>query len=435
MSPFDLHAHSTVSDGTLRPSALVERAVARGIDVLALTDHDDTAGTAEAVEAAAGSTVAGGAGVEISVTWESRTLHILGLNVDPCNAALAAGLAHIREGRDARAARIAESFAKAGIGGTLEGARKFVTSERLDSRAPILRRFLVTQAMRARLQGRVQALYGGRASRVTSSMLGSVGRCGCRGSRSGGGQAIVAHPVRYGLTATQNAALARRVSRLGRATELQCSAPPKRWRKRKIVRAARACSGCYASTGSDFHDPDESALDLGSLPPFGRWDSCPWWFEVGDGAGPRQAATVFFLSDRTGITAEMLGNSLLTQFEEFDFARVTIPFVDSPERVQEAIRTVNEAAAREAHRPLVISSVVDEAMSEEIRREANGLTLDLFQVFIQPLEAELGAKSSHAAGRRTGSPTATSTSRAWKRSTSRRRTTTARRRAISTRRR
>lgn len=112
--------------------------------------------------------------------------------------------------------------------------------------------------------------------------------------------------------------------------------------------------------------------------------------------------TVFFLSDRTGITAEMLGNSLLTQFEEITFQRVTIPFVDSAERIAEAIRQVNDTAEREGQRPIVISSVVDEAMSETIRREANALTLDLFQVFIQPLEAELGAKSSHAAGRSHG---------------------------------
>jgi len=112
--------------------------------------------------------------------------------------------------------------------------------------------------------------------------------------------------------------------------------------------------------------------------------------------------TVFFLSDRTGITAEMLGNSLLTQFEEITFQRVTIPFVDSLERIAEAIRQVNDTAEREGKRPIVISSVVDEVMSEMIRREANALTLDLFQVFIQPLEAELGAKSSHAAGRSHG---------------------------------
>jgi regulator of PEP synthase PpsR (kinase-PPPase family) len=112
--------------------------------------------------------------------------------------------------------------------------------------------------------------------------------------------------------------------------------------------------------------------------------------------------TVFFLSDRTGITAEMLGNSLLTQFEDFAFRRVTIPFVDSLEKVAEAVRQVNETAAREGRRPIVISSVVDETMSQIIRHDAQALTLDMFQIFIQPLEAELGTKSSHAAGRTHG---------------------------------
>ena len=112
--------------------------------------------------------------------------------------------------------------------------------------------------------------------------------------------------------------------------------------------------------------------------------------------------TVFFLSARTGITAEMLGNSLLTQFEDFQFHRVTLPFVDSPERVDEAIRLVNDTSAKEGRRPIVFSSVVDEAASETIRARAEALTLDLFQIFIAPLEAELGAKSSHAAGRSHG---------------------------------
>ena len=112
--------------------------------------------------------------------------------------------------------------------------------------------------------------------------------------------------------------------------------------------------------------------------------------------------TVFFISDRTGITAEMLGNSLLTQFEDFQFQRVTIPFVDTPEKIDEAIRQVNATAAAQGCRPIVVSSVVNEAMSETIRRDANALTLDMFQIFIQPLEAELGAKSSHAAGRSHG---------------------------------
>ncbi|HJU23401.1 MAG TPA: pyruvate, water dikinase regulatory protein [Casimicrobiaceae bacterium] len=112
--------------------------------------------------------------------------------------------------------------------------------------------------------------------------------------------------------------------------------------------------------------------------------------------------TVFFISDRTGITAEMLGNSLLTQFEDINFHRVTIPFVDSMEKVADAVRQVNATAAAEGRRPIVVSSVVDETMSEAIRRDTNGLTLDMFQIFIQPLESELGAKSSHAAGRSHG---------------------------------
>jgi regulator of PEP synthase PpsR (kinase-PPPase family) len=112
--------------------------------------------------------------------------------------------------------------------------------------------------------------------------------------------------------------------------------------------------------------------------------------------------TVFFISDRTGITAEMLGNSLLTQFEDIHFHRVTIPFVDSMEKVADAVRQVNATATAEGRRPIVVSSVVDETMSETIRREVQALTLDMFQIFIQPLEAELGAKSSHAAGRSHG---------------------------------
>ena len=112
--------------------------------------------------------------------------------------------------------------------------------------------------------------------------------------------------------------------------------------------------------------------------------------------------TVFFISDRTGITAEMLGNSLLTQFEDFQFRRRTIPFVDTSEKVDAVIRQVNETWELEGKPPIVFSSVVDESMSATIRQRTNGLTLDLFQAFIAPLEAELQAKSSHAAGRSHG---------------------------------
>jgi [pyruvate, water dikinase]-phosphate phosphotransferase / [pyruvate, water dikinase] kinase len=118
-------------------------------------------------------------------------------------------------------------------------------------------------------------------------------------------------------------------------------------------------------------------------------------------AGVDRRRTVFFVSDRTGITAEMLGNSLLSQFETFDFQRRTIPFVDTPEKIEEVVRTINATGAADAKRPVVFSSIVDEAMSSQLGH-ANALFLDLFQVFIAPLEAELAAKSSHAAGRSHG---------------------------------
>ncbi len=111
--------------------------------------------------------------------------------------------------------------------------------------------------------------------------------------------------------------------------------------------------------------------------------------------------TVFFVSDRTGITAEMLGNSLLSQFEGLSFHRQTIPFVDTPEKIDEILRRIDQNAAAEGRRPLVFSSIVDDAMSAQLGR-ANALVLDLFQVFIAPLESELGVKSSHAAGRTHG---------------------------------
>jgi [pyruvate, water dikinase]-phosphate phosphotransferase / [pyruvate, water dikinase] kinase len=112
--------------------------------------------------------------------------------------------------------------------------------------------------------------------------------------------------------------------------------------------------------------------------------------------------TVFFVSDRTGITAEMLGNSMLVQFEQFQFNRVTIPFVDSNEKVEDVIRQINQFAEREGQRPIVFTSIVDEEAAEHVRSEANALTLDVFQVFISPLEAELKMRSSHAAGRSHG---------------------------------
>jgi regulator of PEP synthase PpsR (kinase-PPPase family) len=107
---------------------------------------------------------------------------------------------------------------------------------------------------------------------------------------------------------------------------------------------------------------------------------------------------VFFISDRTGITVEALGSSLLTQFADLDCSRMTLPFIDSVEKAEEVVAQVNEAHRESGQRPLVFSSIVDDAVREQINK-ADGLVLDVFERFIVPLEVELGIKSMHAVGR------------------------------------
>lgn len=108
--------------------------------------------------------------------------------------------------------------------------------------------------------------------------------------------------------------------------------------------------------------------------------------------------SAFFVSDRTGITAEMLGHSLLTQFEQVEFTETTVPFIDSTEKAHAAVEEINAAGARDGVRPLVFSTLVDPDLST-IVAGAQALVLDCFQIFVAPMEAELGMRSSHAVGR------------------------------------
>ena len=111
--------------------------------------------------------------------------------------------------------------------------------------------------------------------------------------------------------------------------------------------------------------------------------------------------TVFFLSDQTGVTAETLGHSLLTQFESEDFRQVTLPFIDSEDKAREAVDKINAAAEGDADRPIVFSTLVQDEFRSVVKR-ANGLHLDIFDVFLEPLENELQQKSTHTAGRAHG---------------------------------
>jgi regulator of PEP synthase PpsR (kinase-PPPase family) len=108
--------------------------------------------------------------------------------------------------------------------------------------------------------------------------------------------------------------------------------------------------------------------------------------------------SVFFVSDRTGITVEMLGNSLLTQFDDIEFRRVTLPFIDTLEKAREARKQIGDAFSDSGMRPIVFTSLVTEEVRIEMTK-VDGLVLDLFERFIVPLEEELGIKSAHAIGR------------------------------------
>src|SRR5437870_10924940 len=131
MPRYDLHCHSTRSDGLLSPAELVRRAASRDVDVLALTDHDEIYGLAEARAAAREAGIRFIDGAELSVSWSDITLHVLALGIDPQCEMLLAGLAKIREGRAQRAKRIGEALAATGIEGAYGGAMAYVTSERL----------------------------------------------------------------------------------------------------------------------------------------------------------------------------------------------------------------------------------------------------------------------------------------------------------------
>ncbi len=113
---------------------------------------------------------------------------------------------------------------------------------------------------------------------------------------------------------------------------------------------------------------------------------------------PKRSRTVFFVSDGTGITAEMLGHSLLTQFEGIEFAQVVVPFVDTAEKAQECLERIEDAKARSQARPIVFCTLVDDSVRTLLRR-ADALVLDFFEGFINPLEVEFNVRSSHAVGR------------------------------------
>ncbi len=261
----DLHCHSTVSDGLLDPAAVVARAVANGVDLLALTDHDEIGGLDAAGVAAEAAGLRFVNGVEISVSWgDDQTVHIVGLHFDHRHPELAAGLERVRGGRDARAGRMAVELAKVGIDGAYEGALKYVGNPALISRAHFAR-YIVERGFAPDVKTVFDHwLAKGKPGYVShpwaelSEALGWIG--------AAGGVAVIAHPCRYRLSSVERRALYAAFKDLGGAGIEVVSGSHNEDEVREIAAVAREF-GFLASRASDFHGPGESWTDLGRMAP------------------------------------------------------------------------------------------------------------------------------------------------------------------------
>ena len=265
MLNIDLHCHSKVSDGTLTPTQLVERAATRGVSMLALTDHDDLGGLDEARRVANEKNIIFINGVEISVTWRNRTLHIIGLDVDPKYLPLEQGLAAIRSGRVTRGSKIAAQLDKFGIQGSLEGAYCYAGEDGLIGRTHFAR-FLAEQGYAKNVKSVFKKyLVKGKPGYVShqwASLNDAVGWiCGS------GGRAVIAHPARYKLGKNLLDELLLEFRALGGSglEVITASHTP----EQSLIFAHHANRmNLLASCGSDFHGPEESYFDLGRMPEF-----------------------------------------------------------------------------------------------------------------------------------------------------------------------
>ncbi len=245
------------------PAALVARAARRGVTTLALTDHDDTGGLADAALAAHELGVRLVNGVEISVTWRAQTIHVVGLGIDPQNTALQSGLAATRAGRADRAQRMAAAFDALGITGTLAGALVFAGNPRMVSRTHFARHLLASGQVRSMKDAFRRWLGEGRPCCVEQQWAALGDAVGW--INASGGVAVIAHPGRYALKPAPLRGLLAEFRECGGGAIEVVTASHKPHENAVFAKHA-AEFGLAASCGSDFHSPEESH-DLGGLPP------------------------------------------------------------------------------------------------------------------------------------------------------------------------
>ncbi|HYS14682.1 MAG TPA: 3',5'-nucleoside bisphosphate phosphatase [Burkholderiaceae bacterium] len=258
----DLHAHSTVSDGTLEPAALVRRAAEKGVELFALTDHDELGGLEIAIGAAATAGLRFVPGVEVSVTYAEQTVHIVGLGIDPASDVLKKGLADVRSGRMRRAEEMAAGLAALGIEGALEGALAYAGNVDLVSRTHFARWLVATghcadvrEVFNKYLVAGKPGYVPHRWARLSEAIAWINGA---------GGVAVVAHPGRYKFSDTEAWALFSEFKEAGGTAIEVATSNHTADQVKRYAKVAREFD-LEASRGSDFHDPAESHAELGRV--------------------------------------------------------------------------------------------------------------------------------------------------------------------------
>ncbi len=273
----DFHCHSTASDGGLQPAVLVARAAELGVDCMALTDHDTVAGLPEARAEAHRRGVHFVDGVEISVTWENRTLHIVGLGIDPAHPAMQLLLDDVQRRRDERAEKIARRIEKLGVENALQRARQMAEGGQL-TRTHFARLLVAAGVSKDLKQAFKQHLGNGKPANVRAEW-GSL-QTAIDAIQASGGVPVLAHPLRYDMSGTWRQRMYRAFVDAGGVAVEVSSGVSQQPDELATCQKEAIQHGLLGSVGSDFHGPEQRWIRQGRLAPVPRgvtpvWEAFP----------------------------------------------------------------------------------------------------------------------------------------------------------------
>ncbi len=269
----DLHCHSTASDGVLSPTQMVEHAVAHGIELLALTDHDTVAGLADARQAAKNAGIAFINGTEISVSWEGKTLHVVGLDIDPTNPALSALLEDVQARRLSRAKTIGERLDGLGARDSLSAAQVLCGSGQITRTH--FARVLVEQGLATDLKQAFKKYLGaGKPGAVRIDWAGLAQTIAA--IHASGGLAVLAHPLRYKLSgAWRQRMLDAFKQHGGDAVEVSAGAS-QNTQDLALINREVSRRELLGSIGSDFHAPEQRWIRYARMAPISTQITPVW---------------------------------------------------------------------------------------------------------------------------------------------------------------